>query len=215
MIDFSVFFEDEESVIFSCGLLLPQEQADHAIYLSQTISGLQETTYTLSDTLDPAYLKLYEIVMPLHNTPAAFSALGKNLKKTPPFTMNWGELEVTDQMALVWGESNDFLLAFHQLILVSLNKLRENLIKDKYKEHQHLLSPLEQGSLNRWGSPWVDPFAPHLIIAKAKTIFSLSGLNINWNFKRAKFTQLVAGIKNAKQELTQKRIYQFDMINAK
>lgn len=190
---------NEKSVIFSTGLLLQINQENCAIDLSKKITEYNKKSvkFTLDKVTHPPFVRLYETVLPSANVQTAIERIEKITQGMIPFHMNWRAVEKTDHMVVVWGEINDALKAFQKTVLVEVNDLREGFFKQKYIEERQdqKFTDEEEASFKKWGSPWADPYLPHMVIAKAHPIFEDMKLNLEWEFKQCLFRGVAVGIR--------------------
>ncbi|MEO8581418.1 MAG: hypothetical protein ABI425_02435 [Patescibacteria group bacterium] len=207
MVDFSpVFSSNNESVIFSCGLLLAANQEASAIALCDQIAknNPNKLKFILNKVTHPPYVRLYETVLPSKNIPLALDRLEKISADMIPFQMDWGMIEQTNHFVAIWGELNDTLKVFHQAVLIDINNLREGDFKEKYieDENNHAFSEKEDESFRKWGSPWVDPYIPHMVVAKAEPVFDVKKTTLEWKFKHCLFRGLLIGIRSEHGDFT-------------
>jgi hypothetical protein len=197
-----IFFIDSQTSIFSCGLLLPFDQEACAIEMFKSIDrqNPQVSKFQLNKATHPPYVRLYETVLSQEKVAEAYTALQELMAKCHTFKMTWGQTERTQHFVAIWGEPSPSLNTFHQMILDLINPLREGHFKEKYIEdrNEHLFSSEEEASFEKWGSPWADPYVPHMIIDKAHSPqeFSLASRIPEWDYKDCLFRGLLVGVRN-------------------
>jgi len=197
---------DGDSVIFSCGLLLPFKQEAAAVALCKRIEENNPHTlkFTLNTETHPPYVRLYETILPKKNIEKAVARLKQISEPMIPFHMNWGMVERTDHFLAIWGELNDALKIFHQAVLIDINDLREGDFKEKYSKNEtnNLFSEAEEKSFRKWGSPWAEPYLPHMIITKADPVFEVQKIPLEWEFKQCVFRGVIAATCSSKGDFT-------------
>jgi hypothetical protein len=202
-------------MIIACGLLLPREQEKAAIKLSQNIAKKSQVKFLLKENTRPPFVRLYETVFPKKNIDRIMEGAGQIAQDMLDLPMDWGELEVTSQLVILWGEVNEAIRLFHRAILLKLNPLREGYYKQKYSQRSRFISSEEQDSLNKWGSPWAQNYIPHLVLAKAVKGFRAGDLNIDWKFRKCLLRGLIVGVKTNQDTFSDSRIFLFRQLNNK
>lgn len=214
MADFQeIFGATESSQIISCGLLLSPEQEEAALELHAEIAhqNPKALKFALSAKKHPAYVRLYEAVLPKSDVAVARERLQRLATGMIPFHMNWAEVEQTQHFVAVWGHNNEALRFFQEAVLVEVNPLREGYFKEKYIEElaDHRFTPEEEASLQKWGSPWADPYIPHMVLAKAQVGQTLKVRTIEWQYKHCLFSGLLFGTRTDTGEFTKVERFAF------
>lgn len=193
------FLTGTQSVIISTGLLLQPNQENTAISINDNIAKKNKKSlkFVLNKITHPPFVRLYETVLPASNVETATQRLEKIASEMIPFHMNWRSLEETDHLVIVWGELNDALKAFQKAVLVEVNDLRDGLFKQKYieDEREQRFTDEEEASFKKWGSPWAEPYLPHMVLAKAHPLFEVQPKGLEWPFKHCLFRGIVVGIR--------------------
>jgi len=195
--------------IFFCGLLLPVDQAQAIVELNNSIGRSNTLCFTLSQKDHPPYLRLYETVLPDKNIALAEAAVANLGKNMIPFKIKWGLLEATHKNVILWGENNVVLTPFHQAVLENLSSLREGHYKEKYAEVMNTLPEAEQKSVLKWGSPWAEPYIPHVVVAKAPTRLEFRDIFMEWDYRWCEFNGMIAGIRYEDGELVEYKHWPF------
>lgn len=181
--------------IYTIGLLLPQEQSDAAIMLSNEVKKKYEVEYTLDTNVRPPFVRLYETVFPEGNKQKIINTVINISKESSPIEMNWGSFETETHNVIMWGELNEYLYNFHKKVLTALNPLREGYFKQKYS-NDTLLPPQEEESLIKWGSRWAQNYIPHMVIAKSKNKFKVGQLlDLDWGYRKCILSGMLIGEK--------------------
>lgn len=195
----SISLPEHQANIFTCGLLLPPEQERTAIELSQDIAKYNPHSlkFVLDKAKHPPYVRLYETVVPTKNIELAIKNLRRIIAPMSQFRMDWGEMEATKHLVSIWGKNNSVLAAFHQAVVLTISALREGDFKQKYleEENEQEFTPQEEQNIRKWGSPWVEPYLPHLIIAKATPTFETEKTEMEWRFSHCLFKGVFAGVR--------------------
>jgi len=202
---------DNDGVIISCGLLLPPEQAKLALSFNSIIAKKGQVKYLLNQTTRPPLVKIYETVFPQHNVSKVVELMEKISQKMVIFPMTWEEMEITDNLVILWGELNEPFDLFHQAVLLELNSLREGYFKQKYLQNKFFLAE-EKNSFKKWGVPWAENYLPHLVLAKAKTKFKVFKLDLEWEYKHCLFSEIFVGIKDQSGKFSQHYIFNLQPI---
>lgn len=207
------FGEKYDSQILTCGLVLPPNQAAVAIELHHEISRQSKhpLKFHLSQKNHPPFVRLYETVLPSKNLPAAMDRLKSISELMSPFHMEWGEIETTHHMVIVWGESNQIIQTFQEAVLVAVNPLREGDYKQKYQREReaHLFTPDQEKSLEKWGSPWADPYVPHMVLAKAHPDFGGERKSWEWVFQKTEFSGLFVATRAGEEDFNHWEVIPF------
>jgi hypothetical protein len=190
-----------DGVVVTVGLLLPPDQEVAVLRLGRKICRDNTCSFTLNKTTNPPRVRLYETVFPQDQVEDVVSKVAE-LAKQLPFSMIWGALEAAPHFVTVWGELNDPLRKFHKAVLTTLSPLRHGYFKQKYMTNNASFSQTERQSLARWGSPWVAPFDPRMVVAKAKQQFGPLPADLEWNYRHCQFPGVLVGIKNHDQLTT-------------
>lgn len=193
------------------GLPLPDDQAQVALNISQRIHQQQKARFFLDKIERPPFIRFYETVISEENLSQLQEKLQHFASEMEPFLMKWGELEKTDQLVLIYGKLNPVLENFHKAILLGVNPLREGYFKEKYLKSDQPLLPQEKRSLDQWGSPWADPYDPHLLLAKADEKFDLEKLRVFWEFPFCKITDLWLGLKDENKNYQHQQVFKFKL----
>lgn len=189
----------EDGVIVTVGLIFSEEQAKDAIYLSNIFCNGEHCSFLLDPKLNPPRVRVYETVIPEANLEKAKRKTEDLCKIMIPFPMEWGTIEMQLHFAALWGELNKPLELFHDAVVEAINPLREGYYKVKYSNSNQALSLEEKTSLLQWGSPWVSPYSPHMILAKAeKTFNNTYHPNIEWPHHKCMFSGVLFGTKKNK-----------------
>lgn len=198
---------DDQNTIVTCGLLLSPEQEQTAVQLSQKIAANQTAslTFTLDTETQPPYIRLYEVLIPADNQAKATQVISGLAKEMIPMHLPWGMLEVTENLIAVWAEVPPALEAFHKAILLEMQQIREGYHKEKYSKYitEQLFTPEEVVSIKKWGSPWADPFVPHLVIAKTEQNFLDAELQLEWPHHTCVSPGLFLGFRTEKHHFQQ------------
>lgn len=184
----------EKSVVVTIGLLLPPEQERAAIAISQEIAATEECSFVLEAKSNPPRVRLYETVFPKDDVQEVKARLTKLAHRMIAFPMEWGLDEVVPHFAALWGVLNEPLRLFHLAILEEISPLRHGYYKQKYTKESSEFSDEERRSWERWGSPWAEPYRPHMIIAKAKTQFRELP-QIEWGYRHGLFPGILVEVK--------------------
>jgi len=189
-----------ENLIFCCGLLLPAEQEVEAIKLNNLLASdiKNRVKFRYSQSVHPPYVRLYETILPTKNVQTAGQYLEQLSQHQPKLTMTWGAIERTDHFVAIWGENNNNLDTFHKAVLKNINILREGLFKEKYieDENEHFFSAEEDLSFQTWGSPWAEPYVPHMVIAKGEPSLKGERTQISWDYKDCQFIGILVGARS-------------------
>lgn len=213
MVDIRSFISnDNDGVIFTCGLLLSPEQQSAAIALSHEVaaSNPHSLKYKLDIEKHPPYVRLYETVIPEKNIEKAVLNLKQITRESEDLPIAWGQLESTKHFVAIWGENNVLLKDFQTKVLTDLNPLREGYYKEKYIEdlQEHVLTAEEEESFKKWGSPWADPYVPHVIVAKATPEFDHLTPQLEWKYGLGRLKGLIWGIRHTGGDFSKvNRIY--------
>lgn len=187
--------------IFFCGLLLPEDQSLELIALNRHIDEANELGFRLDASTHPPYLRLYEAVMPEENILLANEYVTELASNMIPFKTKWGALELTHNYVILWAENNQIIDTFHRAVLEKMNILREGHYKHHYAKTMDTLTPQESQSLAKWGSPWADPFLPHVVIAKGLTNIDIEHIQLQWEVSSCIFPGMIAGVRHEDREL--------------
>jgi len=201
MIDFGIISSsNNQGSIFACGLLLPEDQENHAITICHEITKNNpgKVKFSLNKATHPPYVRLYETILPSAKAQIATKRMEDLTNKMSSFRMDWAEIEQTENFVAIWGKINRSLKLFHKAVLLEINPLREGYFKEKYIEDrvEHRFTAAEEESFKKWGSPWAEPYIPHMIIAKAKLTFDISKFVPEWGFQHCLFRGLLVGIRS-------------------
>lgn len=194
----AIFLDYKIGVVFTCGLLLSPEQEEHAIKINQQIAEKNKggLKFVLDKEKHPPYVRLYEVVLPKHNVETAVDRMRKLAEKMPQFDLHWAQVEETENFVAIWGHADESIKLFQETVLLELDSLREGFFKEKYIKEidQQKFTEAEKKSFIKWGSPWAEPYIPHMILAKSKSVFNVNAYIPVWEFKSCTLSGLFVGV---------------------
>lgn len=181
--------------IVTIALLLPEEQSMHAIHLSKQICADQSCSNVLDSHINPPRIRLYETVFPADQIDTIGDEMRAICARQLPLHIHWREVEETKHFISIWCELTDQLQQFQKNILKNIEPLRQGYYKEKYSLSQSGLTAEEKKSLKVWGSPWAEPYDPHLLLAKSNSGFLNPSVDIDWEFHSSVFSQVIVAVK--------------------
>lgn len=184
-----------ESSIVTMGLYLPAPEEQAAVLLSQSICSERDCSFVLDRRNNPPRVRLYESVFPNYEINKIKVLLQHLCHQMVAFPVSWDMIVTFDRFLAIWVKLNEPLSLFQRVVLTEISPLRHGYYKQKYTTKQSQLTQEEQQSLTKWGSPWAEPYNPHMIIAKTldRAINQLP--SIDWKFHHSILEGLVIEIK--------------------
>ena len=203
------FAEDtytDDSVVISIGLQLPLAQEEEAIMISQEISAQTTCEYVLDHRQNPPRVRLYETAFPKSEAMNVKTMLSKLAAEMKPFLIGWDIDETTDKFVIIWAKQNEAIRLFHETVLETISPLRHGFFKQKYASARVVLTKEERASLAKWGSPWAEPYRPHMILSKAKTMYAGGPPEAQWDYHKCIISGLIMEVKKSKEIVLVERI---------
>ncbi len=195
---FENYLESPQHIFF--GLSLPEKQSNSIIAINKSVCEQIEGCNQWDQT-HPPYISLYHTMIPGRNVETFFKTAETLSNQMISFSFPWSSVETDIHTILLWGSINDVLATFQLAVIETINPLRDGLHPSKYDQMLPHFTQEEKDSLNRWGSPWAEPFDPYVVIAKSKNELPLTDIDIEWDYKECIPGGVVAGIINDNQTI--------------
>ncbi len=160
---------------------LGQNIIEGARYLNETIWETAGGKVRFSAGMVP-HLTLFMGLYPPENADRIRSEVARIARETRPFEMTLDGVTCTGEGYIFWNVlSSPGLQGLHEKLVLALNPLRKNLVREKFLSEIHRYSPPEAENIRTYGFPWVmERFGPHITIGvvdpeKAPSVTKLLG----------------------------------------
>jgi hypothetical protein len=186
-------FDYGDGQIVSVGFWLPSWQEAMVRDIQRQIGEKDGLAYRFDTVGRRPWVRVYEGVFPKKNAAKVAEAIGKLMTPFVAMRLRWGEIEQTGEVVVLWGRQTEAATLLLEAVVNALAHLREGYVKQKYINQSW--EPIEQESIDRWGWPWVEEYAPYVVIGRAKTTFDLRDFNVEWEEKWALLTRMFVAVK--------------------
>src|SRR3989344_3393213 len=179
-------------------LIPPKEVCAMAIAASQLISRKTPCFFALNNSNFFPHLTLYQIVIPAKNLNLLKSQLESILKKVQPAKFTITDIKAANRFIFASFDLNNEIKKTEDLVVDSLNSLREGNTVSEYWSKQYLnanFSDKEEENIKKYGYFLVkDSFDPHITITRVKNFNEAETMIklIEWSV--AEFTSSAIGI---------------------
>lgn len=181
--------------LISMGFWLPPEQENLVRELQGVVGNREQLAYTFDRQWLRPWVRIYEGLFPIQNEEKMVDRLRELMRPMVAIPILWGELEETQEVVVLWARQSEAATYLQEAIMEAVKPLREGYVKQKYINKTW--EPIEQASIERWGWPWVEEFAPYVVVARALSRFELRDFEVLWEEKRAVLTDFMVAAKPA------------------
>jgi 2'-5' RNA ligase len=147
----------------------PEEVVQEAVSLSRRMAEQTEGYFVLDNKNFFPHITLYSPEFPAHNKTSILKTVAETTKGTTPFTVRVISLRSHLGYIDVALEASGGIMKLHEKIMRSLNPLRENHLREKYRQEEELSKyPKEQQeNILEFGySEVLTTFTPHLTLTR-------------------------------------------------
>ena len=136
---------------------------------SSNLAKISEPYFILDSKNFYPHISIYSIEIPQKNLSKIFNSIEETISTVKPFKLKFNGYEIRDGYVVLFCDKSLELKKLHRKILDEINPLRDNLIRDKYKDQSVMdkLTAKEKKYAIEYGYPGVlDLYRPHLTLIR-------------------------------------------------